>query len=154
MSGSGQITDGVPNDGDDGLDLGPLAGLIGISAGGYTLLDDPIAFIEFVVLDLLQQTALDVSSEIGARLIQINDILLDSTVGVLGSVVGDSIGFVGDSILDLIDLIDGIAQSLAAGAGPLGIILIPLVWAGAILSIGATLVGIWGLYLTVRSAIV
>lgn len=134
--------------------LKPLTALVGVSAGGYSLVGDPIAFVRFTAIDLIQQTALDVSSSIGARLIQINDILLDSTVGVLGSAVGDSIGFVGDSILDVIDLIDGIAQSLAAGAGPFAIILIPLVWAASIISIGALTVGIWRLYLTVRSAIV
>ena len=162
MSGSGSITDGVPNSGDDGPSLpdwiSDLRSLIGVSVGTgattYYLVDEPIAFIQFVLIDRIQQTILDVSGAIGARLIQLNDILLDSTIGVLGTAVGDSISFVGESIIGLIDAIGEIAQSLAAGAGPLGIIIIPLVWAGAIIATGAILVGAWRAYLLIRSAII
>lgn len=153
MSGSGRITDGVNDSDSDGPDLGPLAALIGVSAGGFSLVENPIGFVQYLVLDLVQQTALDVSGAIGARLIELNDILLDSTVGVLGTAVGDSISFVAESIIGLIDAIGDIANSLAAGAGPLGIIVIPLVWAGAILGVSALLLAVWRGYLLVRSAI-
>lgn len=124
------------------------------SAGGYALTESPRAFVEFLVLDLLQGTILSLGGQIGSTLAEAGQILGISIVRPLDAAFGPAADLIGGSILSLIFGIVSVGESIAASAGPLAPVIILLSYLAVVAVIGGIAVGIWRGYLLARSAIV
>jgi hypothetical protein len=137
--------------------INALRSLLGATvggAGGYALTESPRAFVEFIVLDLLQGSLTDLAGEVGAILAESGKILGVSIVEPLDAALGPAADLVGGSILGLIFSIVEIGESIAASAGPLAPIIVLATYALVLLVIGGLAVAIWRGYLLVRSAII
>lgn len=132
-----------------------LSGILTASTLGYRLTSNPQGFILAAVYDALVGAAERTAAEIAAIILGIWRIGLDATVGTIGGVARDAGSALGSAIVGgLVGGINDIAVGLAASAGPLGIVVIPIVWAASlVLSVGV-IYGIWRGYLLIRSAIV
>jgi len=134
--------------------LRALTALLGVSVGGYTFIDNPVAFIETVILRRLRDFVLGAAGEAGARMIQLSQILIDSTVGVIGPAISNPAAKAGDAIIGLVEVINGLAVEAGTLAGPASIIVIPLVYAASLTVIAAVVVGIWRAYQWIRVVVV
>lgn len=123
------------------------------TAGGYALTESPQAFVEFLILDLLQSTLISLGGEIGAVLAESGRILGISIVRPLDAAVGPAADLIGGSILSLIFGIVSAGESLAASAGPAAPIIILGTYTIVLAVIGGLIVAIWRGYLLIRSAV-
>jgi hypothetical protein len=124
------------------------------TAGGYAITESPQAFVEYLILDLIQQSALGLAGEVGSILAEAGTILGISIVEPLDAALGPAANLVGGAILGLIFSIVEIGESIAASAGPLAPIIVLATYAAVLLIIGGLAVALWRGYLLIRSSIV
>lgn len=132
-----------------------LSSILSASTLGYSLSGNPQGFVLAVVYDALISAASNVAGEIGLILLNMWSIFTDATIGTIGGLfraAGSSIASI--LIDDVVGGVNDIVVNLAAGAGPLAFVVIPVAWAIVTVFVGLLLVGGWRAYLLVRSAIV
>jgi hypothetical protein len=137
--------------------INALRSLVGATvggAGGFALTESPRAFVEFIVLDLLQGSLTGLAGEVGAVLADAGTTLGVSIVGPLDAALGPAADLIGGSVLGLILSIVEIGESIAASAGPLAPLIILATYATVLLVFGGLAVAIWRGYLLIRSAVV
>jgi len=142
------------NSDDEGSVFTVPRALLTASAGGFALADDPVAFVEAVILTRLRDIIIGLAGESGARFIEISSLAIDAIVEPLQFAIGRPISWIAGSIVDGIGLVEDFAVSVGSSAGPLSIIVIPLVFAASILGLVALVLGIWRAYIWIRSVIV
>jgi hypothetical protein len=113
--------------------LRPLLGLVGASTLGVSLVDDPIGFVQAVIIDWLGGLINDFAGFVGARIFGIGLLLADVLGEVGREAIGDPLGAIGGLIIDLTVTVQGFAEGLAAGLGPFAPLAIVLVWAGVVI---------------------
>jgi len=113
--------------------LRPLLGLIGVSTLGVSLVNDPIGFVQAVIIKLISGMIETAAGILGSRIFGIGVLLADVLGDVGRAAIADPIGAVGGLILDVISTVQGLAEGLAAGLGPFAPIVIVLVWAAIVI---------------------
>jgi hypothetical protein len=134
--------------------LRTLVGLAVGPSGAFALTESPRAFVEYIVLDLLQQSLTGLGGEVGSILAESGAILGVSIVEPLDAALGPAADLIGGSILSLIYLVVDVGETLATLAGPLSPLVILATYAAVLLIMGTLAVAIWRAYLLIRSAIV
>jgi hypothetical protein len=113
--------------------LRPLLGLIGVSTLGVSLVNDPIGFVQAVIIKLLATAAETFAGILGGRILAIGRMLADVLGDVGRAAITEPLGAVGGLILDVITLLQQFAEGLAAGLGPFAPLAVILVWAAVVI---------------------
>lgn len=139
---------------DDTPSLGKIGSALSVSVLGVDFIDDPESFVLAVIYRAVVDEAISTAGAVGVQFGDIWRILADVVIGDLGRAISLPFSAAGDSVLDVIDIVDSIAIELGSSAGPFGIILIPLVWAVVVIALAAVLLGLWRAYQWIRTVIV
>lgn len=134
--------------------LGAVAGLVGASSLGYELTANPQGFVLAVVYEALVGILTGFANSVAYRADQAWGMLTEAVVGGLAHALGTPGRVIGGLVLGAIDTAQAYAADLAEALGPIGIIVIPAMWAVVIVGSVALLAGSWRLYKWLRTVIV
>lgn len=113
-------------------DLRVLTGA-SITIGGATvaLTDDPITFVQAVIIDWLLSGIVSLIEQLIGLLLEAGGIVIDSLISA-GSVLLTPFGIGGSTLVDLLILLDGTITSIASLGGPAAPIITVVVYAALV----------------------
>lgn len=122
------------DDGDDDGDSGPnryqqaLGALMGASALGVGLTEDPVGFVVAVVIDWAIGGMISFAGEVATEVLSVWNLLTSTIVGT-GVLLLEPFGAIGQVPIIVIGLINEIIVNIAASAGPGAPVVVMFLWA-------------------------
>lgn len=134
--------------------IGQILAALGVTAGGYTFLDNPQGFILYVVLDAVVGLVQGIAGALGFQAANLWRELGDILVGTFGAALGEPGRAVAQLIIDAVLIVDNGVQDAAAQAGPFGLLASILAWLFVMLTVTYSAVALWNGYKWVRTVVV
>lgn len=106
---------------------GWVTGLAGASALGVALTENPVAFVQAVVVEWIVGGLLSLGGEAGALLSEMWGITASVFV-MAGAEVARPFGIAGDAVLEVLGIVSSIVYDVAAMGGPLAPLIVVLAW--------------------------
>lgn len=134
--------------------VGTIMATLTSSVLGYQFLENPQGFVLAILLDAVVGWIQGVANEIAAQIDGLLTLGARVFVDGLDSAFGPAGRIFAETVLSLLGIVNEIAVDLAASSGPLGFVLIPVVWVVTIVSVVTGAVATWRLYKWIRTVVV